>query len=184
VGDHWSSRSTELRHVRRHARRLQPATAFDGAWARDALGAYGALAGGELAEHGRLANRHGPELHCYDRYGHRIDLLRAMQRSPSAVDALMSELERAKGSSRTFDEACSALGDRLREGDVAPFEARIVAERMAVLLQASLLTRHASERVASTFVRARLAPRALAYGGLDDAAAVDELLGTIGFDLP
>ena len=46
---------------------------FGGAWGDTALREYGALAGGELAEHGRLANRYPPELKTHDPYGHRID---------------------------------------------------------------------------------------------------------------
>src|SRR3954451_18071935 len=46
---------------------------FGGDWGAPALDAYGALAGGELLEHGRLANRYAPELKTYDPYGHRID---------------------------------------------------------------------------------------------------------------
>jgi len=53
---------------------LQEAVAaYDGGWGRDALSAYGALAGGELRRHGELANRFAPELVSYDPYGHRID---------------------------------------------------------------------------------------------------------------
>ena len=48
-------------------------THFDGGWGSAALDAYGALAGGELLEQGRLANRYAPELRTHDAYGHRID---------------------------------------------------------------------------------------------------------------
>ena len=44
-----------------------------GGWAGDAIGAYGALAGGELMELARAANAHRPVLAAFDRYGHRID---------------------------------------------------------------------------------------------------------------
>jgi putative acyl-CoA dehydrogenase len=45
-----------------------------GAWVVDDLTALGLQAGtAEAREHGRLANRHEPELTTYDRYGHRID---------------------------------------------------------------------------------------------------------------
>src|SRR4249919_2303309 len=44
-----------------------------GGWAGAQLAAYGVLAGGEMMELGRLANENRPQLHLFDRYGHRID---------------------------------------------------------------------------------------------------------------
>ena len=44
-----------------------------GAWADDALGAYGRLVGGEMMELARLANENPPKLRTFDRYGHRLD---------------------------------------------------------------------------------------------------------------
>jgi putative acyl-CoA dehydrogenase len=113
-----------------------------------------------------------------------IDLLRALHRSPATTDALLDELAQAKGSNRAYDAATAALGERLRAGAAEAFEARVLAERMAVLLQASVLIRQTSERVAAAFVRARLAPTSLAYGTLDDPRAADELLDAIELDLP
>ncbi|MCA9513243.1 MAG: acyl-CoA dehydrogenase family protein, partial [Myxococcales bacterium] len=49
--------------------------AFGGGFGREALSAYGALAGGPLAAAGELANRHVPELRTHDRRGHRIDVV-------------------------------------------------------------------------------------------------------------
>ncbi len=47
------------------------------AWAANALGAFGALAGtAEYLEQGALANRNPPELDTHDRYGRRVDLVR------------------------------------------------------------------------------------------------------------
>ena len=48
-------------------------TAHGGAWDRELLEAYGALAGGRLAEQGRLANTHRPQLRTHDAFGHRLD---------------------------------------------------------------------------------------------------------------
>jgi putative acyl-CoA dehydrogenase len=44
-----------------------------GAWASEALGAYGRLVGGEMMELGRLANENPPKLRAFDRFGHRLD---------------------------------------------------------------------------------------------------------------
>jgi putative acyl-CoA dehydrogenase len=44
-----------------------------GAWAEDAVAAYGPIAGGELMALGVLANENKPRLRSFDRYGHRVD---------------------------------------------------------------------------------------------------------------
>ena len=46
-----------------------------GSWARERLSRYGALAGAELVEAGRLANRLPPQFHSHDRFGHRLDVV-------------------------------------------------------------------------------------------------------------
>lgn len=46
---------------------------FGGHWAEPRIDAYGALAGGPLAQAGFLANAHPPVFHSHDRQGHRID---------------------------------------------------------------------------------------------------------------
>ena len=108
-----------------------------------------------------------------------IDLLRALSKSPETVDLLTDELAGGMGSNASFDAAVTQLATDLRRGEPDPFEARLLAERMAVLLQASLLIRHSSETIANAFVAARLGPRSLTYGALTDRSAVAELLGRI-----
>ena len=44
-----------------------------GGWAEEQVAAYGAITGGELMALGVEANAHKPELHTFDRFGHRID---------------------------------------------------------------------------------------------------------------
>jgi hypothetical protein len=64
-----------------------------------------------------------------------------------------------------------------KQGDAGDaFTARIRAERMAVLLQARLLLEHTPGHVADAFIRSRLNPDTLAYGGLRDPAAAQWLL--------
>lgn len=46
---------------------------FAGDWATPALSAYGQRVGHDLLEAGLLANRHEPEFHSHNRFGHRID---------------------------------------------------------------------------------------------------------------
>lgn len=108
-----------------------------------------------------------------------VDLLRALAKSPETVDVLADELAVATGSVASFDAAATQLVADLRAGGSDPFNARRLAERMAILLQASLLIRHASASVAAAFIDARLEPRGLTYGTLTDRGAVGELLTRI-----
>jgi putative acyl-CoA dehydrogenase len=50
--------------------------AFHAAWAAPQLQAFGALAGGEMMALGVEANQHKPQLQAFDRFGHRIDLVK------------------------------------------------------------------------------------------------------------
>jgi putative acyl-CoA dehydrogenase len=53
---------------------LRDAVTFNGGdWAQDQLSRHGALAGGDLVEHGELANRHRPQFRGFDRHGRRVD---------------------------------------------------------------------------------------------------------------
>ena len=83
-----------------------------------------------------------------------LDVLRAMRREPESTEAFLGELGAASGADLRYD---SALKD-LKQAMTAPTEAgaRRLVERMAVLLQASLLLRHSPAFVSDAFVEARL----------------------------
>ncbi len=84
-----------------------------------------------------------------------LDVLRTLRREPGAVDALAAELDTASGANAAFDTATTALRDQLAG---APEEAdgRQIVERVALLLQASLLLRQAPSGVADAFCATRL----------------------------
>ena len=97
-----------------------------------------------------------------------LDVLRAMQRNPESVDALLAEITAASGANRTFDDAC----ERARKQLAAPSEgsARLLVEHLGILMQASLLLRAGDAAVSDAFVASRLDPDAggLAFGTLPD----------------
>jgi len=96
-----------------------------------------------------------------------LDVLRAMAREPDAVPAFLDEIERARGDNATLDAEIDALRDRLVQMPPES-EARRLVERMAIVLQASILVRHAPAFVADAFCATRLATRpGFAYGALD-----------------
>jgi putative acyl-CoA dehydrogenase len=85
-----------------------------------------------------------------------LDVLRAMGREPDATELFFAELSLARGADRRLDAAVSSLSDELRDTSNVEARARHLTERMAVLLQASLLVRHAPAPQAEAFVRSRL----------------------------
>jgi putative acyl-CoA dehydrogenase len=96
-----------------------------------------------------------------------LDVLRAMVREPDATPALLEEVRRARGGDARLDAACGELEAWIADPADAELRARRVVERMALLLQASLLVRHAPNEVADAFCGSRLDERgALSFGGL------------------
>ena len=84
-----------------------------------------------------------------------LDALRAIIRQPATVDALFAELELAAGADRRLDGAVLALKDTLA-GAPEEAAARRIAERITLVLQASLLVRHGHPAVADAFCATRL----------------------------
>lgn len=93
-----------------------------------------------------------------------LDVLRAMGRHPEAVAAFFAELDEARGADARFDAAVDDLQADLPGTDEDG--ARRTTERAAVLLQASLMLRHASADAADLFVAGRIADPGTTYGSV------------------
>ncbi|WP_330454638.1 MULTISPECIES: acyl-CoA dehydrogenase family protein [unclassified Streptomyces] len=101
-----------------------------------------------------------------------LDLLRALAREPESLEAFRGEVEAASGADRRLDAAWRELRGELVLTEDAPLRARRLIERAALVLQGSLLVRHAPTAVADAFCASRLAgDRGLAFGTL--AAGTD-----------
>jgi putative acyl-CoA dehydrogenase len=106
-----------------------------------------------------------------------LDTLRAMVKEPEAVQAFFDELELATGSDRRYDDALAMLQKELSDVDQLEYRARGVVERMAMLLQGSLLVRHGDPAVADAFVASRLSRDwGVAYGTLPTGLDTDTIL--------
>jgi putative acyl-CoA dehydrogenase len=87
-----------------------------------------------------------------------LDVLRAMIKSPAALDAYFAEVEEGAVSEPRLATYAKSLREEL-PGDIETIEsrARRVVEKMALALQASLLVRYGDEAVADAFCASRLA---------------------------
>ena len=85
-----------------------------------------------------------------------LDVLRAMQREPAAVPALMAELERARGGHPNLDRTIADLKAGLDDLAGLELRARQLTEQMAMAWQGALLVEHAPAAVAEAFCVSRL----------------------------
>jgi putative acyl-CoA dehydrogenase len=94
-----------------------------------------------------------------------LDVLKAMAMQPRSMEVLLAEIDRARGADqrldRAMDEVAGFLQAASREArrDPAAVEAgaRWMVERLALVLQASLLVRSSPPAVAATFLTTRVA---------------------------
>ncbi|CAL9290779.1 acyl-CoA dehydrogenase family protein [Streptomyces olindensis] len=85
-----------------------------------------------------------------------LDVLRALQREPGALDAYLREVGQARGADHRLDGAIKNLLTELADLEGVEGRARRLAERLALVLQGSLLVRFAPPQVADAFCAARL----------------------------
>jgi len=106
-----------------------------------------------------------------------LDLLRALRTGPVA-DALMHELAPAQGAHAGFDRLAGTLPARV-DGVTDEADARRLARDVALLVQAALLSQHASAEVFDTFCASRVGEQpggGGAFGLLAAGAPLDALI--------
>ena len=106
-----------------------------------------------------------------------LDVLRALARSPEALDAYLGEVDLAAGADARLDAFTARLRRELGDAEGLETRARRLVEGLALALQGSLLLRGAPAEVADAFCAARLGGDAgMHYGtlpaGADTAAIV------------
>jgi putative acyl-CoA dehydrogenase len=85
-----------------------------------------------------------------------LDVLRAMAKESETIEAFFAEVDLAGGADARLDEAVRGLRKDLSDlGDIE-FRARRIVERLALVLQGSLLVRHGHPAVADAFCASRL----------------------------
>ncbi|MFI9628344.1 acyl-CoA dehydrogenase family protein [Streptomyces sp. NPDC052042] len=85
-----------------------------------------------------------------------LDVLRALRREPSALNAFLQEIGRARGADHRLDRAIKDVLTELADLEGIEARARRLAGRMAAVLQGSLLVRWAPPEVADAYCASRL----------------------------
>ena len=86
-----------------------------------------------------------------------LDILRALARAPSSLEAVMTELALVRGAHPDFDQHCARLEEYSRPGGLHEGAARAFAQSAALALQAAALFQSAPDFVFEAFCRQRLA---------------------------
>jgi putative acyl-CoA dehydrogenase len=96
-----------------------------------------------------------------------IDVLRVLGRDPEALEAFFAEVDRGRGADRRLDAAIDRTRDEFSNLQEVESRARQIVERLALILQGSLLVRHADSAVTDAFCASRLAgEHGMAFGTL------------------
>jgi putative acyl-CoA dehydrogenase len=85
-----------------------------------------------------------------------LDVLRALAREPESLEAVLAELQGARGADLRLDARLVRLSNALADQSNLEHRARQLVEQLALALQASILVRHAPTPVADAFCASRL----------------------------
>ncbi|WP_372965208.1 isovaleryl-CoA dehydrogenase [Marinobacter sp.] len=105
-----------------------------------------------------------------------LDTLRAIQKEPEVLDAFFKEAAEANSADRRFDQFLAQLQADFAEISDVQYRARNLVDRLALIMQASLLLRFGDQNVADAFCASRLQNNGgMNYGNLPsgiNAAAI------------
>ncbi len=95
-----------------------------------------------------------------------LDVLRAITREPKSIEAMLAELDLTKGADQRLDSCVLSITDMLAHPEHIELRSRLLVERFAIALQASLLIRRAPAPVAQAYTAARLGEGGCLFGTL------------------
>lgn len=106
-----------------------------------------------------------------------LDVLRALAKEPETRDAFFGELMAARGENADLDREVAWLSQTFDDRTTLELRSRMVVERMALALQASILLRAGNADVAQTYCNTRLGgEHGLNYGTLPATAPLAALI--------
>jgi putative acyl-CoA dehydrogenase len=88
-----------------------------------------------------------------------LDVLRAIQREPHSLEALITELRTAKGTNADYDRLLAQIENQLRATEDAELRARQIVENLALGLEICVLLRTDEPQIADAFIASRLSGR-------------------------
>jgi putative acyl-CoA dehydrogenase len=109
-----------------------------------------------------------------------LDILRALAKEPATLDALIAEIRLSAGADPRLSTFIADVESSLvkgKNGSDSEGQARRLAEKLALALQASLLVRHGSPSVAEAFCMTRLTgDHGYTFGTLPAGADINSIL--------
>ena len=118
-----------------------------------------------------------------------LDILRALKKEPATAEALLHELQAAKGMDQRFDLFTNAIENDLVNmkksfaGSGQEGQSRRLADRLALALQTSLMVRHASAANAQAFIASRIGyDHGANFGTLSSAYDLNAILEPVAKD--
>jgi len=106
-----------------------------------------------------------------------LDVLRAMEKEPASMEAIMNYLTQAKGLDPDLDRYLDQLHRSITTPADHAFLARVLVENLALAIQAIELIRIAPSAVAKLFCASRLSSkRHLSWGALESSPGLDEVI--------
>jgi putative acyl-CoA dehydrogenase len=117
-----------------------------------------------------------------------LDVLRALTRDPTTLEAFLAELQATAGADKRFNTYIAAIKTKFsstsngspQTSGVDDFSARDLTEKLALALQASLMIRHSSSAMAEAFIASRLTGQhGNAFGTLPASADTNVIVAGI-----
>ncbi|MCU1256591.1 MAG: acyl-CoA dehydrogenase [Candidatus Angelobacter sp.] len=109
-----------------------------------------------------------------------LDVLRALGKEPTTVEALLAEFQSTAGADQRLDGYVAGIRAMLSISSGDGYSARDLTERLALALQASLLMRQSSPAIADAFIASRLAGQhGQAFGTLPGESDVKGILSNV-----
>lgn len=93
-----------------------------------------------------------------------LDVFKAIRKSPPLMDNLLSYLDKGRGKNGYYDSSLKELKSSIQNLLSKETYARILTEKLAVLIQANEIMRLGDERIIDSFCESRLLPRSSMYG--------------------
>lgn len=106
-----------------------------------------------------------------------LDVLRSMQKEPESVEAVLSEINSARGLNDFYDKFIAGLPDEFADPANFEFRARRIVEKTALALQAACLLKTAPDFVSEAFCISRLTGNNyLSFGTLPVGVEVGKII--------